>query len=231
GETAGKFAGGFASLWDKLISRHALDVIAFAFILLFMDLFDTVGTLVGVTKRAGLMRNGSLPRAELALSADAVGTITGACLGTSTVTSYIESITGVAAGARTGLAAIVTGCCMLLALLFQPLVRMVGGGVVVGTNSLGEPVVRYPMIAPALIVVGAMMMRAMRDVRWDEITEALPAFLTMVTMAFGYSISAGIAAGFVSYAFGKLVTGKGRECPPIVYVFAALFVARYALLP
>jgi len=227
-KTAGAFLGGYETIWDKLLSPHALHLVNFAFILLFMDLFDTVGTLVGVSKRAGLMREGRLPRAERALAADAAGTVIGAALGTSTVTSYIESITGVASGARTGLAAVVAGVCMLAALLFQPLVEMVGGGVVIGQQPWGDPIIRYPMIAPALIVVGAMMMRAMRDVSWDDLTEALPAFLTMVAMPFTYSISTGIAIGFVSYAFGKLVTGRVRQCPLIVYVFAVLFALQYA---
>jgi len=228
-KTAGGLVGGFGSLWGKLWSKHWVDVIAFAFILLFMDLFDTVGTLVGVANRAGLMRDGRLPRAENALAADAGGTIVGSLLGTSTVTSYIESVTGVQAGARTGLAAIIAGALMLLALLFQPLVEMVGGGVQVGKFAWGDPILRYPMIAPALIVVGAIMMRAIRDINWDDITETLPGFLAMVTMPFAYSISAGIAIGFVSYAFGKLVTGRVRECPIIVYVFAVLFVIQYVL--
>jgi AGZA family xanthine/uracil permease-like MFS transporter len=228
GRTAGPvFAEGFGSLWWRLSGKNVLDLLAFAFVLLFMDLFDTVGTLVGVSRRARLMRDGALPRAERALAADAAGTAAGACLGTSTVTSYIESITGVAAGARTGLAAVVAGACMLLAMFFQPLVEMVGGGVVVGTYPWGDRIVRYPMIAPALILVGAMMLRAIRDVDWDDVTEYLPAFLAMVTMPFAYSISAGIAMGFVAYAFGKLVTGRVRECPLIVYVFAALFVVQY----
>ena len=231
GTTAGGFAAGLGSLGGKFFSKHWIDVIGFAFILLFMDLFDTVGTLVGVSKRAGLMRNGHLPRAERALASDAAGTVMGGVLGTSTVTSYIESITGVQAGARTGLAAVVAGICLLVALLFQPLVRMVGGGIAMGTDAVtGDPILRYPMIAPALIVVGAMMIRAIRDIEWGDITESLPAFLTMVTMPFTYSISAGIAIGFISYAFGKLVTGRVRQCPMIVYVFAVLWVLRYAFL-
>ncbi|HET6426959.1 MAG TPA: solute carrier family 23 protein, partial [Phycisphaerae bacterium] len=225
--TAGGLFGGFGSLWGKLVSGNWSHVLAFAFIILFMDMFDTVGTLVGVAKRAGLMQDGHLPKAERALAADAAGTVAGAALGTSTVTSYIESITGVAAGARTGVAAIVAGLCMLAALLFQPLVEMVGGGVRVGTDAFGDPVLRYPMIAPALILVGSLMIRAIRDVEWDDVTEAIPAFLAMVTMPFAYSISAGIAIGFISYAFGKLVTGRVRECPILVYVFAALFVVQY----
>ncbi len=230
GNTAGGLFSGFGGLWDKLLSRDAVHILAFGFILLFMDLFDTVGTLVGVSKRAGLMIEGKLPRAERALAADAAGTVLGAGLGTSTVTSYIESVTGVASGARTGLAAIVAGACMLAAMFFQPLVRMVGSGIAIGVDQFGDPILRYPMIAPALIVVGAMMMRAMRDLDWDDVTEYLPGFLAMVTMPFAYSISAGIAVGFVSYAFGKLATGRVKECPVIVYVFAALFVIQYAFV-
>ena len=228
--TAGQFVHGYASLWDKLLSPDWVHVVAFAFIVLFMDLFDTVGTLVGVASRTGLMREGQLPKAEQALAADAAGTVFGGCLGTSTVTSYIESITGVAVGARTGLAAVVAGVCLLLALFFQPVVRMVGGGIPVGEYPDGAPILRYPMIAPALIVVGALMIRAIRDIHWDDMTEAIPAFLAMVTMPFAYSISAGIAIGFVSYAFGKLITGRVRECPIIVYVFAVLFVIQYAFV-
>jgi len=230
GDTASGFIGGFGSLGEKLLSSHAAQVLTLGFILLFMDMFDTVGTLVAVGSRADLMaKDGKLPGAERALTADALGTITGGCLGTSTVTSYIESITGVAAGARTGLAAVVTGLCMLAALFFQPLVKMIGGGVVVGTTAGGDPILRYPMIAPALILVGAMMMRAMRQIKWDDITEALPAFLAMAGMAFTFSIATGIAMGFVSYAFAKLVSGKARQCPVVVYIFAALFVAQYAV--
>jgi AGZA family xanthine/uracil permease-like MFS transporter len=228
--TATGFIDGFKSLPGKLMGPHAAEVLTLGFILLFMDIFDTVGTLVAVGSRADLMtKDGKLPAAERALTADALGTIAGGCLGTSTVTSYIESITGVAAGARTGLAAIVAGLCMLAALFFQPLVRMIGGGVTIGTTPSGDPIFRYPMIAPALIIVGALMMRAMREIEWDDITEALPAFLAMVGMAFTFSIATGIAIGFISYAFAKLISGKARQCPAIVYVFAALFVLQYAV--
>ncbi len=228
GETAGGFLGGFASLGGKLIGPHVAEVLSFAFVLLFMDLFDTVGTLVGVANRANLITGGRLPRGGRALVADACGTVASGCLGTSTVTSFIESITGVSAGARTGLAAVVTGLCMFAALFFQPLVRMIGGGV--NLAGPGEaPVLRYPMIAPALIAVGAMMMRAMREVDWEDITEALPGFLAMVSIPFTYSIATGIAIGFVSYAVGKLLTGRARSCPAIVYVFAALFVVQYVV--
>ncbi len=229
--TAGGFLSGFAGLWDKLAGPHWMEVIGFAFILLFMDLFDTVGTLVGVARRSGLMVHNQLPRAQYALSADAAGTVIGASLGSSTVTSYIESVTGVASGARTGLAAIVAGVLMLAAMFFQPVVEMVGGGVVVGTYEWGDPIVRYPMIAPALIVVGCMMLRPIVEIQWEDATESIPAFLTMVTMPFAYSISHGIAIGFITYAAGKLVTGRPRQCPAIVYIFAVLFALRYILLP
>ncbi len=227
-QTAGQFLHGFGRLGAKLTGPHWAEVVMMGFILLFMDIFDTVGTLVGVASRAGMIRDGRLPKAEQALAADAVGTVVGGCLGTSTVTSYIESVTGVAAGARTGLAAVVTGVCLLAALLFQPLVKMVAAGVPVVVGN-GETVTRYPMIAPALIFVGVLMMRAARDIDWDDLTEALPGFLTMVTIPFTFSISAGIAVGFIAYAFGKIATGRIRQCPLIVYIFAALFVLRYVL--
>lgn len=221
-KTAGGFVPGFESLWQALPS-HWVDILVFLFILLLMDLFDSVGTLVGVAQRAGLIRDGKLPKANQALAADAVGTVVGAGLGASTVTSYIESVTGVAAGARTGLAAIVTGVLMVLAMFFGPVVKMIGGGVAVDD---GPP--KHPLIAPAMIIVGSMMLRVVRDLEWDDVTEYLPAFLTMITMPLAYSISDGIAIGFVTYAFAKLVSGRAKECPAAVYVFAVVFVIRYA---
>ncbi|MGC9454108.1 MAG: NCS2 family permease [Phycisphaerae bacterium] len=218
--TAGGFYVGLEGLWSAL-PRYWLDILTMGFILLFMDLFDTVGTLVGVSKRAGLMRDGSLPRAEGALAADAAGTIIGGCLGTSTVTSYIESITGVTAGARTGLAAVVTGVCLLGAVFFQPLAETVTGAF--GGNQL------FPTLSPALIIVGAMMLRTVRDLDWDDVTEYLPAFLTIITMPLTHSISAGIAIGFAAYAIAKLLRGRPRECPVLVYVFSLLFAAQYVL--
>ena len=221
-KTAGGLVPGFANV-AKAFSAHWVDILIMLFILFFMDLFDTVGTLVGVAKRARLMRDGRLPGAERALAADAAGTVLGGALGSSTVTSYIESIVGVQAGARTGLAAVVVGLCMLAAMFFGPLVNMVMGEFVVN----GAP--KFPILAPALIIVGSMMLRTIREIEWEDITEYLPAFLTMITMPLAYSISDGIAMGFVSYAGGKLLTGRVKECPIIVYVFAALFIVRYAL--
>jgi len=225
-KTAGGALAGMAGIWAALSTEHALDVLIFAFVLLFIDLFDTVGTLVGVANRAGLMKDGKLPKAERALSADAAGTVLGACLGTSTVTSYIESITGVAVGARTGLAAIVTGVLFLAAMFFQPLVAMIGKGIEIAPN-----VPKNPMIAPALILVGAIMLRSIREVNWEDVTEYVPAFLTVIVIPMTYSISAGIAIGFVSYAVGKVATRRFRECPVMVYVLAALFVLRYIAAP
>lgn len=223
-KTAGGLFNGFGSLWEAMFSKHAMEVLAFAFILLFMDMFDTVGTLVGVSRRAGLMKDGKLPGAEKALAADAAGTVIGAGLGTTTVTSYIESVTGVESGARTGLAAIVTGLLLAAAVFFQPLCKMIGGGV-----DIGSGVLKYPLIAPALIIVGTMMLRVLKQINWDDITEYLPACLTMIAMPMAYSISAGIAIGFISYAFGKLVTGRVKQCPLMVYVFAVLFVGLYVI--
>jgi len=224
GETAGKVFGGFGSLFSKLHDNW-IHVVTFTFVLLLMDMFDTVGTLVGVASRAGMLVDRRLPRANRALTADACGTVAGAMLGSSTVTSYIESVTGVVSGARTGLATIVTAACLLLALLLQPVVRMIGGGV--APVGAAEGAAFYPMIAAALILVGAMMLRVVREVKWDDVTESLPAFLTMVTMPFAYSISAGIAIGFISYAGVKLLTGRARQCPALVYIFAVLFAVRY----
>jgi AGZA family xanthine/uracil permease-like MFS transporter len=139
------------------------------------------------------------------------------------VTAYIESSTGVAAGGRTGLASVVTACLFLLALFFNPLVKMIGGG-----YAAGGGVVLYPIVAPALVLVGVMMMDSVRRIRWDDFTEAVPAFLTLLIMPLAFSITDGIAFGFIAYAVLKPATGRARELDVLVYVFAALFVVRYA---
>jgi AGZA family xanthine/uracil permease-like MFS transporter len=172
-----------------------------------------------VAQQAGLLRDGKLPRARGALLADALGTVVGALLGTSTVSSYIESSAGVAEGGRTGLASMVTALLFIAALFFAPLVKMISG------DAFGL----HPAVAPVLIIIGSIMLRNVMDIPWTDPTEALPAFLSMVTMPFAYSISAGIAIGFISYAFAKLVTGRLRQCPPIVYIFAVLFVVQYLI--
>jgi adenine/guanine/hypoxanthine permease len=194
------------------------------FVLFYLALFDTVGTLVGVGQQAGLVRDGKLPRVDRALFADAVGTSGGAVLGTSTITCYIESAAGVSDGARTGLASVVTGILLAASLFFSPLAAMIGGGVKVGQALF------YPTLAPALIVVGSMMLKPLRELRWDDPTEYLPAFLVLVGIPLTFSIADGIAFGLISYAVAKLATGRGRECPPLTYIFAALFVVQFLIL-
>lgn len=190
-----------------------------------LALFDSVGTLVGVAGQAGLMKNGALPRAKQALLADAVGTVAGAGLGTSTVTAYIESLTGVSAGGRTGLAAIVTASLFFLSILFAPLVKMIGGGYEVeGGHTM------YPIVAPALILVGTLMMREVRGIEWDDPTEAIPAFLTIVMMPLTVSITDGLSFGFISAAILKVATGRARDLNWLVYVCAVALLARYIWL-
>lgn len=196
-----------------------LDII---FVFFFLMLFDTVGTLVGVAHQAGFMVNGKLPRAERALLADALGTIQGAALGTSTVTCYIESAAGVAEGARTGLANLVTAALFVVAIFFSPIVRMVGGGCEVAPGY-----VLYPAIAPVLVIIGVLIMRTATAVNWKDFTEALPAFLTIVMMPFTFKITEGIAFGFISYVIMKIASGRTKELNWIVTVFAVLFVLRY----
>jgi AGZA family xanthine/uracil permease-like MFS transporter len=195
------------------------------FVFFFLALFDSVGTLIGVSNQAGLLVDGKLPRAKEALTADAFGSVAGALFGTSTVTAYVESAAGVAEGGRTGLANVVTGILMLASLFLYPLSRMVGDGF-----KLANGTQIYPVVAPALIVVGSMMLRNVRRIHWDDATEAIPAFLTIALMPFSFSITEGIAFGFISYSLLKLVTGRGREVHQLVYLFAALFVMRYIFL-
>ena len=198
------------------------------FVLFYLALFDTIGTLVGVGQQAGLVKEGKLPRAGRALFADAVGTTVGAGLGTSTITCYIESAAGVSDGARTGLANMVTGLLLLAAMFFSPLASMIGSGVDVSTAH--GSVVRYPTLAPALIVVGSMMLKVVREFTWDDPTEYLPAFLILVGIPLTFSIADGIAFGLIAYSVAKVATGRWRECPTLTYIFAALFVVQFLLI-
>ena len=198
------------------------------FVLFYLALFDTVGTLVGVGQQAGLVKEGKLPRAGRALFADAVGTTVGAALGTSTITCYIESAAGVSDGARTGLANMVTGTLLLAAMFFSPLASMIGGGVQTGTA--GGSAMLYPTLAPALIVVGSMMLKVVREFNWDDPTEYLPAFLVLVGIPLTFSIADGIAFGLIAYCVAKVATGRWRECPALTYIFAALFVVRFLVI-
>jgi AGZA family xanthine/uracil permease-like MFS transporter len=211
------------------------NLISIIFIFFFLDLFDTVGSLIGIAKHAGFMRNGQLPRAGRALLADALGTVGSAVTGNTTMVSYVESASGVAAGGRTGVAALVTAGLFLLALVFSPLVQAISGGfpatqdVVFQGQTVARNVLLYPVTAPALIVVGSLMIRALGDIKWGDFTESLPAFLTLVITPLTISITDGISFGFISYALLKLATGRGREVHWLLYLFAALFIVRYAL--
>jgi AGZA family xanthine/uracil permease-like MFS transporter len=184
------------------------------FTFLFVDIFDTVGTLVGVTTQAGLIdRKGNIPRVKQALLADAVGTVAGAALGTSTVTSYVESTAGVAAGGRTGLSALVTGILFFLALILSPLFLLVPGAAT----------------APALIIVGFLMMRAVTDINFTDPVEGIPAFLTILMMPFAYSIADGIVYGILSYVILKTAVGKLRDVSVVTWILFLIFVLRFFL--
>ncbi len=203
-----------------VIGAFNMGLLSVIFIFFFLDLFDTIGTLIGVSEQAGFMVNGKLPRARQALFSDAVGTVSGALLGTSTVTSYIESSAGVASGGRTGLSNLVTAVLFILSIVFYPLAKMIGGGY----NGL------YPVTAPALIIVGSIMLANVTKIKWEDITESIPAFLTLIIMPFTYSITDGIAIGFISYVILKLVTRKGKEVHPLLYIFSCLFILRYVVM-
>jgi AGZA family xanthine/uracil permease-like MFS transporter len=205
-----------------LLGALRLEYLPLLLVILFFALFDTLGTLMGLAHQAGLMRNGELPRIGRALAADAFGMVGGALFGTSPVTSYIESGSGVAVGARTGLASVVTGALMLVSLFFTPLVGMISQADAHGLT---------PITAPALILVGTMMIRAVREIEWPDATEALPAFFTILLMPFTFNISHGLAAGIVVYALAKLAARRGREVHWLMYALAVLFVLRYAFLP
>lgn len=210
----------------ELSSALQWSVAPIVLVFLYMALFDAIGTLVAVGGQAGLMKDGRLVRGERALMADAAGTVVGSLLGTSTVTAYVESATGVEAGGRTGLANMVTGLLFLSALFVEPLVRMVGGGISVDGSA---PL--HPITAPALILVGSLMVRAVTRIAWDDVTEALPAFLVLAGIPFTFSIADGLALGFISYPVFKVLSGRWREAPWLVYLLALLFVTRYWLIP
>ena len=208
-----------------LAGLFTVEMLPVIFIFLFMAVFDAVGTLIGIGEQGGFMKEGRLPRAGRALTADAAGTVVGSLLGTTTVTAYIESATGVQAGARTGLANMVTGSLFFLALFFAPLARMIGGGIEVQPGVFVNP-----MTAPALIVVGSFMIRSVTKVDWADMTESFPAFLVLLGIPLFWSIADGIAFGFISYPLLKLLTGRHREASALVYVVGSLLALRYILL-
>ena len=189
-------------------------MIAVIFVFFLVDLFDSTGTLVGVSHRAGLLQDGKLPRLKKALFADSTAIVAGAALGTSSTTPYIESASGVAAGGRTGLTAVTVGVLMLACLWFSPLAKSVPAFAT----------------APALLYIGVQMMRSATEIEWDDITEAAPAFLTIAFMPFTYSIADGIAMGFISYAVIKLVCGKAKDVPVMVWIVAVAWAAKFWFL-
>jgi AGZA family xanthine/uracil permease-like MFS transporter len=194
-------------------------------IFLYMAMFDAIGTLIGVGEQAGLLKNGKLPRATRALSADASASVIGAILGTTTVTAYVESAAGVQAGGRTGFANVVTAALFLLTIFFAPLVETLGRG-----YGSGPGVVLFPVTSPALVAVGCFMARSLARIPWDDAAQALPAFLTVVGIPLTYSIADGLAFGFVAYPLTMLFAGRAREVRSLAWVLAGLFVARHVFL-
>lgn len=194
-------------------------------IFLFFDMFDTIGTLVGVGEQGGFIKDGKLPRANRALVSDSIGTIGGALLGTSTVTSYIESSAGISLGGKTGLTNVFTAVFFIVALFFVPLAEMFGRG-----YEVSENVFLYPVTAPALIFVGSLMIGNVRKINWDDITEAFPAFLTIILMPLTFSISEGLATGFIFYAFLKIASGRSNEASWLVYGLSLILILRYIFL-
>lgn len=202
----------FLQLDFSQIFTPTMLVVVFTF--LFVDFFDTAGTIVAVAQKAGLLKDNKLERAGRALTSDALATMAGAALGTSTTTSYIESSSGVAAGARTGFASVVTALLFILALFFSPLLGVVTSAVT----------------APALIIVGVLMASSLINIKWNEIDEAFPAFLTVIMMPFTYSIATGIAMGFITYPIVKIVRGKAKEVHPIMYFLFLVFLVYFIWL-
>ena len=200
------------------------ELITVIFVFLFLDIFDTIGTLIGVSRPAGFMVNGKLPRARQALLSDAVATSAGALLGTSTITSYIESTTGISAGGKTGLTNIVVAILFLLAIFLNPIVQLIGAGHEIGGITV------YPVIAPALIIVGCMMFKNIVNIDWEDYSESIPAFLTLLMMPLTFSITEGISFGIISYVLLKVIRGKARKIHWLLYLFAIFFVARYIWL-
>jgi AGZA family xanthine/uracil permease-like MFS transporter len=187
-------------------------LIPIIFTFTFVDMFDTMGTLVGVASKANMLdKEGRLPRINRALAVDAVGTMAGAALGTSTVTTYVESASGVAEGGKTGLTALVTGVLFLLALFFSPIVAAIPG----------------QATAPALILVGLFMMEPVLRIDLSDYTEAIPAFLTIILMPLTYSIAEGLVMGVLSYVVIKLVSGRYKEVSPVMFILAVFFVIRF----
>jgi adenine/guanine/hypoxanthine permease len=203
--------------WTALMDvvQNSLYAVVFSFIL--VTIFDTTGTMIGVAHQAGLMKGDSMPRAREALLSDSVATAVGAMFGTSPTTAYIESSSGVAAGGRTGLTSLTVAVLFIVAAFFGPLVGAVSG--------------LAAITAPALIIVGSLMMGSISKINWNELDEAFPAFLIILSMPLTSSIATGIALGFISYPLLKVVKGRWRDVHPLLYIFAVLFFYQLAFLP
>lgn len=197
--------------WTQILT---LDMLVVVFTFLFVDMFDTVGTLIGVSSKANMLdKEGRVPRVKEALMADAIGTTVGAMLGTSTVTTYVESAAGVSEGGRTGLTSLTVAGLMLLALFLSPIFLMIPGAAT----------------APALILVGAMMMTPVKNINFDDFTESIPAFLTIVMMPLTYSISEGILFGVLSFVLLKVLTGKFKDISIVTIILAVLFLLKFLM--
>ncbi len=206
----GKCFTGFADLFKA----PPASLLATMLTLVMVDMFDTIGTLIGAADKAGYLdENGDLPKIEKAMLADAIATSTGAVIGTSTVTTYVESTAGISAGGKTGLTSMVTGICFALALFLSPIVGLVPSAAT----------------APILIVVGVMMCGSLMDIDWRDLDVAIPCFLTIVGMPFFYSITDGLAFGFIAFFIVKLAKGKAKEVHPLMYVIVVLFFIKYLL--
>ena len=198
--------------WHNIFT---LDMLVVVFTFLFFDLFDTFGTLIGVTTKAKMVdENGRIPNLKQAFMADAIATTAGAMLGTSTTTTYVESAAGVAQGGRTGLTAFSIACCFAIALFFSPLFLSVPGAAT----------------APVLILVGMLMMEPVRNIDFDDATEAIPSFITLIMMPLAYSISAGIMLGMISYVIINICCGKFKKLTPAMYILAVLFILKYIFI-
>lgn len=200
----------FGNLPDLFSGQMLIVILTF----LFVAFFDTAGTLVAVAQQAGLMKDNVLPRVGKGLLADSLAIVSGAILGTSTTTSYVESTSGVAAGARSGFAAVVTGLLFILAIFFFPLLSVVTSAVT----------------APALIVVGVLMANGLKHIDWSRFEIAVPAFFTVIMMPLTYSIATGIACGFVFYPITMIMTGKAKQVHPIMYGLFVIFIAYFIFL-
>ncbi|MGG4549640.1 NCS2 family permease [Rossellomorea marisflavi] len=197
------------------VIQHSLYAVVFSFLL--VTIFDTTGTMVGVAQQAGLLKNNEMPRAREALLADSLGTTVGAMFGTSPTSAFVESSAGVSAGGRTGLTSLTVAVLFIVSAFFGPLVSAVSG--------------LSAITAPALIIVGSLMIGSISHIKWDELDEAFPAFLIILSMPLTSSIATGIALGFISYPLLKVAKGKWREVHPLVYIFAVLFFYQLAFIP